>query len=115
MAPYGNARADWNLYPRRDTTIEPRYSPDEAFVERIRMTIADHSQSYGETMESVTRIANEWRAQDATPRELERLARLIFHTMEPADSWPDAPEHVQELYRGRAITLLESGYRKVSL
>ncbi|MCU1475959.1 MAG: hypothetical protein JWQ64_652 [Subtercola sp.] len=113
MPPYGNARADWNIYPGRVVTIDAPHSPDAEFVKRITATINDHEQSYAETMESVTRIANEWRARDTTPRELERLARLIFHTSEPDDSWSDAPEHVRELYRQRAVTLLESGYRKV--
>ncbi|GGF23772.1 hypothetical protein [Subtercola lobariae] len=113
MPTYGNARADWKLYPRKVDDVDAPHSPDAEFVDRIKATLRDRTQSYAETMERITRIANEWRASDATPRELERLARLIFHTMEPGDSWAEAPDHVKDLYRDRAETLLEGGYRKV--
>src|ERR1700710_999806 len=99
MAPYGSARADWKIYPRRNAAADPLASPDAEFVERIAAIVRDRTQSYSEAMESVTRITNEWRADDTTPRELERLARLIFHATEPDESWSDASEEVLEVYR----------------
>ncbi|MEF2979043.1 hypothetical protein [Subtercola sp. YIM 133946] len=113
MAPYGSARADWNTYPKKNATTDVPSSPDAPFVDRVKATIGDLRQSYEETMQSVARIADEWRTRETTPRDLERLARLIFHTMEPGDSWAESPGNVKELYRDRAETLLESGYRRV--